>query len=106
MEKLGVSQSSRANLTHLITESDIFFVDLTGRVIIKASEKDYGEEAIALARTAKIVHRGIIEKDASFSGSFDKECEEVCSTGTIGFSGHNPQESKHQVPARLLWCHP
>ncbi|XP_045131595.1 uncharacterized protein LOC123516404 [Portunus trituberculatus] len=46
-----------------------------GSALTKVCEKEYDDEAITLAKAAQIVRRYMLEKNASFTGSFDSECQ-------------------------------
>ena len=91
LQELGVAQSSRVNSTHLKNRILANFPDLKaykegrdillafdediGSALTKVCEKEYDDEAITLAKAAQIVRRYMLEKNASFTGSFDSECQ-------------------------------
>lgn len=47
-----------------------------GLVLTKTYKEDYDEEAICLAKAAKIIRRDMIQIKGKFSGSFDKTVKE------------------------------
>ena len=51
-----------------------FDADL-GPAIRKACDKNFDDEAVCLARAAKIVRRDMLKLEANFTGSFDKDCQ-------------------------------
>lgn len=91
VEQLGTSLGGRVNSTHLKTRILAHFPDLQahkeGRDILlvfnedvgpamrKACEHDADADAIHLARAAKIVRREIFNMKASFTGTFDGQCQ-------------------------------
>jgi len=91
LEQLGVQQNSRPHSTDLknrilaqfpelqaIKEGrDVLLVfnDDMGPALRKACELDVDDDAICLARAAKIVRRDILEMQAKFTGSFNHDCQ-------------------------------
>jgi hypothetical protein len=91
LEQLGVEQHIRPHSTELKNRILAQFPDLSahrdGRNILlafnkdlglalrKACDEDYDDEAICLARAAKIVRRDMFELQATFTGSFDQNCQ-------------------------------
>ena len=51
------------------------FNDDLGPVLFKACELDFDNDAICLARAAKIVQRNVLEMQAKFTDSFDHDCQ-------------------------------
>ena len=91
LEQLGVEQCQRQHSTELKNRILTHFPDLRayreGRDVLlaftndlgfalrKACHEDYDEEAICLARAAKIVRRDMLHLQAEFTGSFEEECQ-------------------------------
>lgn len=91
LEQLGVKQQNRLNSTRLKDRILSHFPDLSahregrdillafssdvGSALLKACEADYDDDAICLARAAKIVRRDMFKLQSIFTGSFDKDCQ-------------------------------
>ena len=91
LEQLGVKQDSRLNSTKLKDRILSHFPDLSahregrdvlfafssdvGSALRKACDVDYDDEAICLARAAKIVRRDMLKTQSSFTGTFDQNCQ-------------------------------
>ena len=75
-----------------------------GHALRRAYEHDYDDEAICLAKAANIVHRNMLKLEATFTGSFDLDCQRrsvppfLASTG-----GYDSQESPTSI-SRTWWC--
>ena len=99
LNDLGVSQSSRVNSTHLKNrlfanfpnlraykdgrDVLIAFDDDVSSALFKVCEKEYDDEAITVARAAQIIRRDMFKKNSSFTGSFDKQCQEQSMPPTL-----------------------
>ena len=91
LKQLGVEQDKRTHSTELKNRILSNFPDLTahkeGRDVLLAFHTDLGsalrkvctdnfdDEAICLARAAKIVRRDMFQKQSMFTGSFDENCQ-------------------------------
>lgn len=77
---------------------DILFAfdEDVGPALRKACHKNFDDEAVCLARAAKIVRREIFELEASFTGSFDKDCQ-ISSPVTVGISCYDTQWPQYKV---------
>lgn len=99
VEQLGTQLSGRVNSYHLKNRilahfpdlqthkegRDILLVfsDYVGSALKKACENDADTNAIHLANAAKIVRRDILNTKASFTGTFDKQCQESSVPNTL-----------------------
>ncbi len=91
LEQLGVKQQNRLNstklkdciLSHIPDVSahregrDVLlaFAGDVGSALRKACDSDYDDDAICLARAAKIVRRDMLKLQSTFTGTFDKDCQ-------------------------------
>lgn len=91
LQQLGVEQDTRPHSTDLKNRILAHFPDLKahkeGRDILLAFDRDLGgalrklckddfdDEAMCLARAAKIVRRDMLQLHATFTGSFDESCQ-------------------------------
>ena len=90
-EQLGICLQGLVNSTNLKDRILAYFPDLqahkegrdiilvfnkdVGPAIRKACEHDADTDAIHLARAANIVHREIFNKESSFTGTYDSQCQ-------------------------------
>ena len=90
-EQLGICLQGRVNSTNLKDRILAYFPDLqahkegrdiflvfnkdVGPAIRKACEHDADTDAIHLARAANIVRREIFNKESSFTGTYDSQCQ-------------------------------
>jgi hypothetical protein len=87
LEQLGVKQQNRLNSTKLtyciLSHIPDISVHKEGRDVLlafagdvrKACDLDYDDDAICLARAAKIVRRDMLKLQSTFTGTFDKDCQ-------------------------------
>ena len=91
LEQLGVKQHDHSHSTHLKNRILAQFPDLAahkegcdvllafdkdlGPALCKVYEHDYDDEAICLAKAANIVRRDMLKLEATFTGSFDLDCQ-------------------------------
>jgi len=91
LEQLGVQQNSRPHSTdlknHILAQVPDLEASKEGRDVLLAFNNDMGpalhkacglnidDDAICLARAAKIVRRDILDMEAKFTGSFDQDCQ-------------------------------
>jgi hypothetical protein len=70
-----------------------------GAALRKACEHDTDNDAVHLARAAKIVRRDMLKMKNEFSGSFNAQSQEVSASFTLGTSIHGVEWHKHHNPA-------
>ena len=91
LEELGVKQRDHPHSTRLKNRILAHFPDLAahkegrdvllafdedlGPALRKAYDQDYDDEAICLAKAANIVRRDMLKLEATFTGSFDLDCQ-------------------------------
>ena len=91
LKQLGAEQDDRPHSTHLKNRILAHFPDLTahkqgrnvllafnkdlGSALRKACVRDYDDEAICLTKAANIVRREMLKLQATFTGSFDVNCQ-------------------------------
>ena len=91
LEQLGVKQQNRLNSTKLKDRILSHIPDLSahregrdvllafasdvGSALRKACDSDYDDDAICLARAAKIVRKDMLKLQSTFTGTFNKDCQ-------------------------------
>ena len=91
LEELGVKQRDHPHSTrrknHILTHFPDLAAHKEGRDVLhafdkdlgpalrKAYDQDYDDEAICLAKAANIVQRDMLKLEATFTGSFDLDCQ-------------------------------
>ena len=69
IEELGVLKRAKEGRDILFA-----FQEDIGQALRKAYEKDYDDVAMHLATAANIVHKDMLEMQATFTGSLDENC--------------------------------
>lgn len=66
----------RVYLISVLTERAVMcFLHLLGSALCKACDSDCNDNAICLAKAAKIVQRDMLKLQSTFTGTFEKDCK-------------------------------